>query len=446
MVKAGFAKIDVTPPLGSPLAGYARERISDGVLDPIELVALAVSDGENTALIITADFVGMWETWATEIRGLISEETGVPAESVYIQCLHQHTTVRIGWNPNVRKEMIANRFVDDVYYNILYRKFVDVSKMAIDNLCEARMGVAEQETEETIAFIRRFRMKDGSTKTNPQRDEMDQVEGPIGEADNTVRLIRFKRKGAKDIALVNFSTHPDVIGKTKFSADWPGFVRRMTEADIPDTHCIFVNGAEGDSNHINRFEESPKRKQFGYAYSAHIGRVITDTVIDIWDKTTAKEVTKVSGQIRMNYIPTNTSLIDEVEKYKRLKEECKAGTYTPADMEEYADIFRAAELRTQPLFQKVPLTVIAIGDVALVGYGGEPFMQYAADVRAANPDLFVIVTCNTNGEAGYLPTKEAFAEGGYESRSSNFTSELSDVLQQAVKEMIATIKVKKREE
>ena len=439
MLKAGFAKVDVTPPLGSPMAGYARERISDGILDPIELVALAVNDGENTALIITADFLGMWETWATEIRDLISKETGAPAECVYIQCLHPHTSVRIGWNLNVRKEMIANRFVDDVYYNMLYRKFVDVSKMAIDNLCEAEMSVAEQETAEKLAFIRRFRMKDGSTKTNPQRDELDQVEGPIGQADNTVRLVRFKREGAKDIALVNFSTHPDVIGKTKFSADWPGFVRRITEADIPNTHCIFVNGAEGDSNHINRFEDPPKMKQFGYAYSAHMGRVITNAVMKMWDNTTKKEVTKVSGQIRMNYIPTNTSLIDEVEKYQKLKDACRAGTYTPADMEEYADIFRAAELRTQPLFQKVPLTVIGIGDVALVGYGGEPFTQYAADVRAEHPELFVIATCNTNGEAGYLPTKEAFAEGGYESKSSNFTPELSDILQRAVKEMLATI-------
>ena len=71
--------------------------------------------------------------------------------------------------------------------------------------------------------------------------------------------------------------------------------------------------------------------------------------------------------------------------------------------------------------------------------GGEPFMQYASDVRKEHPELFVIATCNTNGEAGYLPTKEAFAEGGYESKSSNFTPELSDILQQAVQEMLATI-------
>ena len=236
MLKAGFAKVDVTPPLGSPLAGYARERISDGVLDSIELVALALNDGENTALIITGDFTGMWEKWSTEIRELISQQTGVPATNICIHCLHQHTSVRIGWNMNVRQEMIPNRLVDEVYYNILYRKYVDVAKMAIDNLCDAQMYVGEQETKEPLSFIRRYRMKDGSTKTNPQPEDMDQVVGPLGEADNKVRLIRFKREGMKDIALVNFSTHPDVIGKTKFTADWPGFVRRITETDIPDKY------------------------------------------------------------------------------------------------------------------------------------------------------------------------------------------------------------------
>ena len=446
MLKAGFAKVDVTPPLGSPLAGYARERIADGVLDPIELVALAVNDGENTALVITADFVGMWETWATEIRNLVSQETGVPAESIYLQCLHQHTSVRIGWNPNVRKEMIANRFEDKMYYDILYRKYVDVANMAIDNMCEAKMSVGEKETKEPLAFIRRYRMKDGTTKTNPSAEEMEQVEGPLGEADNTVRLIRFKREGAKDIALVNFSTHPDVIGKTKFTADWPGFVRRTTETDIPDVHCIFLNGAEGDSNHINRTKNPPKMKQFGYAYSEHMGRVITDAVLEMWENTTEKEVSQISTQLRMVYTPTNTDLMDQVEKYKKLKDACRAGTYEPKDMEEYADIFRTAELYTQPLFQKVPLTVIGIGDVVLVGYGGEPFTKYPADVRRDHPELFVIASCNTNGEAGYFPTKEAFSEGGYESRSSNFTVELADTLKQVVNEMLATLNNKERKE
>ena len=115
-------------------------------------------------------------------------------------------------------------------------------------------------------------------------------------------------------------------------------------------------------------------------------------------------------------------------------------------MEEYADIFRAAELYTQPLFQKIPITVIGIGDVAIVGYGGEPFTQYVTDIRKDNPELFIIASCNTNGEAGYMPTKEAFEEGGYESKSANFTAELPITLRNTVNEMLVQIKEKKGEE
>lgn len=434
MLKAGFAKLDVTPPLGVPLAGYYRYRYADGILDPIELIALAASDGEKTVLFITADFLGMLEQWATKIREMISKKTGVPAEHISIQCLHQHTSVRIGYKGQAEDPGDFSRFVNHAYYEILSRKFVDVSKMAIEDMCEAQMGVAQKETAEKLSFIRRFRMQDGSVKTNPKPADVDKIEEPLGEADNTVRLVRFRRAGAKDIAVVNFSTHPDVIGGNKFTADWPGFVRRMTENDIPNTHCILVNGAQGDSNHVNRF--APPTSLTGYEFSARMGRVITDTVLDIWDKTEEKEVSNVSGQIQMKYIPTNTSRIEEVEACQKLQKEYQEGAPILIGMAERADIFRAAALYNQSLFQKVPVSVIGIGEIAFVGLGGEPFTQYATDARKAAPDLFVICSCCTNGYAGYLPTKEAFDEGGYEAKSTNFTVGLADTLNQTVKEML----------
>lgn len=434
MLKAGFAKIDVTPPLGSPLAGYYRERYADGILDPIQLVALAANDGENTVLLITADFLGMWDKWATEIRNLICKETGVPAQHIAIHCLHQHTSVKIGYNPHLYDVVSPGDFYDSLYYDMLYRKFVDVAKMAISDMCEAQMSVAQKEVAEKISFIRRFKMRDGQFKTNPKKEDVDKIECEIGESDNMVRLVRFKREGAKDIAVVNFSTHPDTIGGTKFSADWPGFVRRMTEADIPDTHCILVNGAEGDTNHVNRFV--PPTELTGYEFSAHMGRVIVNTVIDIWNKTEKKNATKVSGQVQMKYVPTNTSGMDKVEECKRLKKAYQEGEDVLKSINERGEVFRIAALHTQSLFQRIPVTVIGIGEIVFVGFGGEPFTQYATEARAAAPELFVICTCITNGNSGYLPTKEAFEEGGYESRKTEFTIGLSDALHQAVEEML----------
>ena len=65
MLKAGFSRVDMTPPLGSPMAGYFEYREAEGILDPLELNAIAVSDGENTILVVTADILYANEVFAT---------------------------------------------------------------------------------------------------------------------------------------------------------------------------------------------------------------------------------------------------------------------------------------------------------------------------------------------------------------------------------------------
>ena len=57
MFQAGFARVDITPPLGSPLAGNSRYRPADRILDPLELNCVAFSDGENKAVLIAADLL-----------------------------------------------------------------------------------------------------------------------------------------------------------------------------------------------------------------------------------------------------------------------------------------------------------------------------------------------------------------------------------------------------
>ena len=54
-MKAGFGRLDMTPPLGTPLAGYYEQRLATGVRDSLSLNAIALSDGEHTAVVITAD-------------------------------------------------------------------------------------------------------------------------------------------------------------------------------------------------------------------------------------------------------------------------------------------------------------------------------------------------------------------------------------------------------
>ena len=429
-MKAGFARLDMTPPLGTPLAGYYSQRLAQDVLDPLSLNAIALSDGESTAVLITADMLGIRRSYTDEIRELVAKRVGIPADHLMICSLHQHTSMRLAdaWE--------RSAVTDKTYLDVFYRKICDVTKMAIDDMADATVSFAMKETAEPIAFIRRYFMKDGSVRTNPGKYR-DEVVGPVGEQDHNVRLVKFVREDKKNIALVNFSTHPDTIGGKMISADWPGFVRRFVEEDHPDTHCLCLNGCQGDSNHVNIYSDE---KQSGYFRAEKMGRVITDTANTVWESGEICPDAKLFSGVKFVYNMTNTN---GSEYY----DECAALYYGQWNGEKVAsrtehgydlgECERIVKLRERGLiFQCVPVSVIGFGDLALVGYGGEPFMHYADGARAAAPNKHVICACCANGYEDYLPTDSAFDEGGYEATSTPFTKGLERDCVAAAAEML----------
>ena len=433
MIQAGFARVDVTPPLGTPLSGYFYARYADGVLDPIQLNALAFGNGTDTAIIIACDFIGMVMNKSTEMREAIAARTGVPAERVMLCCLHQHTSIRVGDKIGAKD---TSSFDDSVYMNILKRKFADVAQMAVADMSEAEVGTAAQNVAEDIAFIRRYWLEDGSVATNPSSRGPQPVRR-CDESDNTVRLIRFKREGKKDIAYVNFSTHPDVISGDKFSADWPGFVRRFVEAD-EDAFCLCVVGCQGDSNHCDYFKpRDAMYKGPGYVHSEYMGRTVADTVKEIWDKTVPHTGDTVFGGIEVIYNKTNTEGEEKYAEQKAFYDDYEAGKFErKPHITVLAYAKRIIGLRTSPIYRPVPVTVLGLGDIAFVGFGGEPFTDYTHASHAAAPDKTVFCSCCTNGYEGYLPHARAFEEGGYEASSSFFTPCLEEQCITAATEML----------
>ena len=76
--KVGFSRVDITPPLGVPIAGYFVKRIADGVLDNLDCNCIAVADGEKTALLYSLDLISINQKTDDGYRAAISKATGVP--------------------------------------------------------------------------------------------------------------------------------------------------------------------------------------------------------------------------------------------------------------------------------------------------------------------------------------------------------------------------------
>ena len=432
MLKAGFSRVDVTPPLGTDLWGYFRKRLPSGIHDPIEISAIALSDGKETALIIIADFEGVAIKYASKIKKHVTERTGVKPEYIMLHTTHAHSS--IGLVDSERNNVIE----DYDYLDVLYRKFGDISVMAIEDMSEAKWSYGEKETAEQLSFVRRYIMKNGLVKTNPFGVEEDIVK-PSEEPDNTVRLVRFKREGKKDIAFVNFATHADVVACEAFSADWPGFARRNIEKDLKDVHCAVMVGFQGDVNHLN-FVGGIKR---GMPRALEMGRVIADTVLDLWDNTKEGEGDVIYGAVDIVFNKNNTDkeeFYDECRHYLDTVEHDEAGNAivqkTPSGIS-YVEALRVVKIKeASPIYRRIPVSVLSIGGFSIVGIGCEAFTNYARAVRDAFPDKKIFTACLANGSEGYLPTKVAYGYGGYEVITSPFTPSVEDECIEAIKKIM----------
>ena len=436
--KAGFARVDITPSLGTPIVGYFEERRAKGVLDNLEANALAVSDGERTAVLIAADLLGIeGVAFNAALRGRIAAAIRVPADAVYVHCTHTHTGPGAGKADAGRTDLFDGT---DFYNEFLATRLADVARFAVADLAPASIA-AGRAAARRISFLRRYRMKDGSIRTNPGVGNPDIAE-PIGCLDETVRVLRIRRDGADDIAVLNFATHPDVVGGEEISGDWPAFARRTFERAEPGTRCIFFNGAQGDVNHVCTDPRPGEREGLhpdfddvdrGYEHAKHMGRVVAAAALSVWGKC----VPTASGAIRYGIesirVPSQMPVAADLPNARKIASLHREGRddelpFTGMQLTTaVAEAERMLLLEHGPEAFELPLSVIAIGDaVAFAGIPGEPFSDIGRAIREQSPFGMTICTCLTNGSCGYFPVASAYDEGGYEARSSVFASTVAD--------------------
>ena len=436
-LQAGFARVNITPMMGISISGYFKDRIADGVLDELEANAIALEAGENKVILISVDNCHIATYILNEIRKSVSEVTGVPYEAIFIHSTHSHTTPYSDPN-NTRMPQSTKGLVAE-YKGFLHHRVVDAAVLAIADLKPAKMGYAVGQAP-NVAFVRRFRMKDGSIKTNPGVNNPDIV-APVGEVDERVNVLRFDREGADSIALVNVGNHPDTVGGCKISADWPGFTRRSLEKAIDGVKCVFFNGAQGDVNHVN---VHPTKGDFndmfvdfddvsrGYGHARHMGRVVAGGVMQVWDKVTYTDVDSIKFINRVVDMPSNMPSPEDMPLAHKYNDLHNAGKDDEIPFEGMmlttvvAEAGRMVRLEHGPESFPMTFSAIKVGNVAFFGIPGEPFNGIGRGVKESEGWDMVLPTCLTNGSEGYFPMKDAYDEGGYEARSSIFKAGVAE--------------------
>ncbi|HVK07745.1 MAG TPA: hypothetical protein VM597_03100 [Gemmataceae bacterium] len=409
-LRVGAAAVVITPPEGTPLAGYYSQRGSKTVLDDIHAKAIVLEVGDTKAALVVCDLISLPRHVVTEARRQIEAATRVPGANVMISATHTHT------GPVLNRESSLDELVGAT--SDLGRRYTDklpelIAKAVADadkKLAPARTATAAGR-EDGLSFNRRFHMKDGTVSWNPPKRHPDIVK-PAGPIDPAVNVVYFDTPQNAPIATyVNFALHPDTVGGEGVSADYPGVLaKRLADYRGPDMLTVFANGCCGNINHRNVAWADGQK---GPAEANRIGTLLAATVLRTTPDLKPLAADRLVVKSEVVRLPLPPISADDVSKAKDVVKRIKDAKTTFLEKVKAFQTLDVAARDGKPL--EVEVQVIALGnDLAFVSLPGEIVVELGLAIKAASPYPNTLIAELANGSVGYVPDRKAYAEGNYE--------------------------------
>lgn len=430
---AGTAQVKITPPDGTPMAGYYYERGSTGVHDDLWAKTLVIESGGARAALVACDIINLTRGVVGEAKRLIERQTGLKPHEVMISATHAHTGPVIAGGSSRYETATAPGGKADAYAKWLPGRIAESVRLALSATKPARV-FSGAGNESLIAFNRRFQMTDGAVGWNPGKKN-PRIVKPAGPVDPEVPVVYVEREdGAPLATYVNYALHLDTVGGTEVSADFPYTLSKLlTGAKGGTMLTMFTMGCSGNVNHIDVSHTKPQK---GHEEAARIGTVLAGEVVKTW----ARMVPAGSGALRARMETAELALAphksEEVEWAKPI-----AAKFGEKNSAPFLDMVRAFRILDVEARQGKPLEaqvqVIALGaDVAWVGLPGEIFVELGQAIKRGSPFNRTIVVSLANDNLGYIPNRKAYSEGNYEPVSARCAEGGGEVLVEAAVKML----------
>ena len=380
--RAAAAKVDITSQTSQWLMGYAARK-STGVHDRIYHRVVALSAGDTQLYLVASDLClfspEVYDEAASDL-----ERAGIPRTQFWWSVTHTHAAPEVG-PPGVYKTLLGR---SDHEWDREY------ATMVKDSLVRAVEEVRRKLEPARIAFGQGIAMANINRRARDVDGQVSLGLNPDGPVDRQIGLIQLERRDGSLIALIaNYAMHGTVMSGQNLliSGDAPGTVTAYLEQKL-GAPVLFVNGAAGNLAPIYSVYPDPK--------SGHLSQfnvLLGDRILAAAHGTSpgTSEVTMAAGE-------------------KTIATPLKDGLDWPQELSDYA----AQGVR--PMV-RLPVRFLRINDAFIWAAPVELFCEISIAVRSQSPFAHTFYFGYTNGWLGYLPTARAFAEGGYEPRTSVFT-------------------------
>jgi len=433
MIEIGFSEVSITHQPGLPMAGLLKPPRAEGVQWPLMGRCAVLDDGESRAAIVSLDLLLLLPSTVAELRQAMTAGTDLHPAHVMIACNHTHRAPYTA--------ALMDQEMDFEYIEWLQLRLVDAMKQALAGRQPARLKVGHAQAP-GWTFNRRpiYRTELGNQVGTQGPEWVDAFVRREGPTDDEVKiLVAEDLHGGVLGGLVSFSCHATVMGgEPVYSADYSG---PLTErlAQVHGGVFAFLQGASGNLWAVDKSVDRPLRER-GPGYAEAMAQALaTNAQEALAGGSYLAGDAQVHVAQRVLRIPQRRPTREQVDLAKWYLENAPPDldqdaftraiyghAYTFYGNEALVQEWFAREtvgmwewqrrVGTRELIEEVEVQVLSVGDVAFAAFPAEYFTEFGLEVKARSPFAETFVVQLANGWHGYVPTKEAFAHGGYETR------------------------------
>jgi hypothetical protein len=399
----GAAEVDITPPVGTGLAGNLKPRPSVGIEDPLTFKAIVLESGGVKLAYVLADLIALSRATGDALVAAAASRTGIPASHIVWAASHTHT------GPYTWPESLAT---DQAWLAGLPEKFARAVELAHAARRPARMCL-ERGYCSSVGHNRRLKYKDGkevNTWLLHHGEEDVQCVGAAAPIDPELGILSFDDEQGVPIAILwHYTLHTNTNFGPRFSADYPGVVAgRLRERFGEGTVPIFVPGAFGDINWDVPDVGSDRR--------AHrvVGDRLAAVILDRLERRKPRKCEMRLAALKADVtFPFRDYTVDQEPKIM-------ASQWYP----EQKEVFREAVKFWRQDGRRTGQTIVQawrIGDIGFASLPGELFVQWGLKIKAESPFPWTFPVYLGGDCQGYLVTEQAWQAGGYESLINRYS-------------------------
>lgn len=433
-LSAGVARVTITPPIGIPMMGFAGRGPAAGIHDELTATVLVLEGtpaqvsgsaqaGLGRLAIIACDLLFLRTEEVRAVREAVGRLTDVRPDHVVIACSHTHYGPVTEPDRNEQASQVA------AYLANLVHLLAGAVAMARARTVPCRLGFGQGSVR--IGINRRARTADGQIILG---------QNPAGAVDPRVAVLRIEGVGGQPVASVlNYACHPVSLGSqcTDISGDFPGAARRLVEEQTGGP-CLFLQGATGNIN--------PLLMGWDWTHLARLGLPLgAEAVRVFWSSEPSAELTGGGIGITRSCLDLPPLLPPSIAEGReliamlgverdRLRERGEAGGLWWAEkrLERARGGLAALQGDTPVPPVQAELTALRLSRaVGLITAPGEIFTEIGQSIIARSPFRHTLYATYTDGTVGYVPTRSAYAEGGYEvTHACQVAPEAADLIEE----------------